>query len=467
MVLAVLAALSAACAEMRPNLVELYPHAATLPHRPVIIVPGAFGSRLRDERTGEVVWGRLANLLTSRFKLALNPLRAERTDLLDLPIDSTDMTANRDHLLAYDMFDGVAGRAFYKRIVATLTGVAGYRFGDINDPRPGQDCFAFHYDWRRDVVENGRLLGEAIARVRAAAGGPHGELPKVDLIAHSLGGLVARYYVKYGTRDVLGDRRAVLDYSGARDVDTVVLIGVPNEGSLDSLLSLNEGIRIARPLPPEAIFTMPAAYQTLPRLRIGPFIDPSGQPLDIDLYEPSNWERYGWSAFAPASLRRLREESVREFGREEGQRRYDGRIEKMRAFLAAALERAGGLNLALDRRGRVEDPVHYFAFGGDCTSTPARAMIVTGENGAVRTITRFKDLPGRLATAEIQRLMVEPGDGSVTRSSLLARHSGDAANDPMSGLHLDYSLFLCDTHRHLTENITFQDNLLQFLLYRR
>ena len=63
--------------------------------------------------------------------------------------------------------------------------------------------------------------------------------------------------------------------------------------------------------------------------------------------------------------------------------------------------------------------------------------------------------------------MVEPGDGSVTRSSLLATHSGQAAVDPQSGLHLDYSLFLCATHRSLTENVTFQDNLIQFLLYRR
>ena len=107
--LAVLA-VSSSCSGRRPNLLEVYPGAAAIEHRPVIIIPGIFGSRLRNSVTGEVVWGRLSNLLTSRFKLALTPARADRSDLLDLPIESPDPTANRDNLEAYDIFDGVAGR---------------------------------------------------------------------------------------------------------------------------------------------------------------------------------------------------------------------------------------------------------------------------------------------------------------------------------------------------------------------
>src|SRR5207249_1509213 len=77
----------ASCSQIRPDLVEVYPNAARIEHRPVIIVPGVFGSRLKNSITGEVVWGRFANLLTSRFKLALNSALSQRADLLDLPID--------------------------------------------------------------------------------------------------------------------------------------------------------------------------------------------------------------------------------------------------------------------------------------------------------------------------------------------------------------------------------------------
>ena len=64
--------------------------------------------------------------------------------------------------------------------------------------------------------------------------------------------------------------------------------------------------------------------------------------------------------------------------------------------------------------------------------------------------------------------MLEPGDGAVTKASLLARES----LDPMVPRHkwsffpLHYPLFLCAEHSQLTTNLFFQDNLLNFLLNR-
>ncbi|MGH9867190.1 MAG: esterase/lipase family protein [Candidatus Polarisedimenticolia bacterium] len=451
----------AACAEMGPNLLEVYPDAAARRHRPVIIVPGAFGSRLRNVETGEVVWGRFSNLLSSRFKLILNPSNAS-SDLLDLPIDSADLSQNRDNLVAYSLFDEVGGRAFYRAIVRTLTDVAGYKVGDIENPQPDQDCFAFYYDWRRDIPENARLLGEAIDRVLAARPGGDG---RVDIIAHSLGGLVTRYYLKYGVEDVAKGQGAIRPTNaGARRIETVVLLGVPSEGSLDTFTSLNEGWRLVRRLPAELIFTMPAAYQGLPHPESGPFIDANGTRLDVDLYDPAVWEEYGWSIFSPARLESLRQESRRQFDKGEAGARYSERLERMRAFLKAALARARRVHLALDTEDRESaDGTRVFAFGGDCIPTPARAMILPDGKGRFRTVMHLDDVPDKVRTQRIARLMSEPGDGSVTRGSLLAMNTAGAKTSP--GLKIDYALFLCDRHRNLTENVTFQDNLLHFLLY--
>jgi hypothetical protein len=65
-------------------------------------------------------------------------------------------------------------------------------------------------------------------------------------------------------------------------------------------------------------------------------------------------------------------------------------------------------------------------------------------------------------------LLLEPGDGSVTKASLLGRN----ALDPSVKRHkysfppLDHAIFLCEKHNSLTGNVNFQDNLLNELLSR-
>jgi hypothetical protein len=64
------------------------------------------------------------------------------------------------------------------------------------------------------------------------------------------------------------------------------------------------------------------------------------------------------------------------------------------------------------------------------------------------------------------KLMLEPGDGRVTKPSLLARNTLDPSL-PSKTAHafpLDFALFLCEDHSAITNNLTFQDNLLNILL---
>jgi len=73
-----------------------------------------------------------------------------------------------------------------------------------------------------------------------------------------------------------------------------------------------------------------------------------------------------------------------------------------------------------------------------------------------------KPLPG----VDYDRLMLEPGDGTVTKASLLARQTTDPtiARHKYSYFPVDYPVFLCEEHSQLTGNIDFQNNLLHALL---
>ena len=82
--------------------------------------------------------------------------------------------------------------------------------------------------------------------------------------------------------------------------------------------------------------------------------------------------------------------------------------------------------------------------------------MASGEAGAIQP------LPG----VDYDRLMLEPGDGTVTKASLLARDVLDPSRQRHAYSHFphDYAFFLCVAHDQLTGNTSFQDNLLHALL---
>ena len=89
----------------------------------------------------------------------------------------------------------------------------------------GEDFFVAFYDWRRDNERSANeylipIIDEALA---------HSNTGKVDIVAHSMGGLVSRAYIQSD------------DYRD--DVDQFIMLGTPNAGSSD-VYTLWEGGRV-------------------------------------------------------------------------------------------------------------------------------------------------------------------------------------------------------------------------------
>jgi len=89
---------------------------------------------------------------------------------------------------------------------------------DAADYTPGVTLFTFPYQWRYSNVITAKLLKDKIANVKAVCI-PSDEMDctKVDLVAHSMGGLVARQYIESD------------DYNS--DVDQLIFIAVPHKGA--------------------------------------------------------------------------------------------------------------------------------------------------------------------------------------------------------------------------------------------
>ena len=443
----VLALATGACAPrtaVRPDLGRLYARYAAKKKTPLITLPGVLGSRLIDSRSGEERWpGRAINLLTGRH-----------LDELALPVGSV----GRDDLVAEGIFYDFGGQDFYRQLLATLTGPGGYDCRPASALEADTDCVLFAWDWRRDFAGAARSLDRLIERMRSLRGDPG---LRVDLVAHSAGGLVVRYFARYGAANVLDHEpsRTDITLAGAQKIRRAVLIGTPNYGSISALQRAIMGAKVGlATLRPELLATMPGFYELLPHPERSWMIDVDGNRIDRDLYDVETWRSYRWSVFDPQVRQRVRLSSAA--STTGGAAAYLSDLE--RAFMSG-LERGRRFHRALSIP--VEDaPSEYIVFGGDCTLTPARCLLETVD-GQVRIRLDPTRVEHRVEGVDYNTQMLEPGDGRVTKASLLARDTLDPAQSAAGFFPIDYAVMICEEHAQLPSNIGFRDNLLNILLY--
>jgi pimeloyl-ACP methyl ester carboxylesterase len=440
-----LGCLVAACSSPpRPDFGRLYgTTAGSTDDTPVILIPGLFGSKLRERNTGVEVWPGAWNRV----------LFSDYADLA-LAFDPTTLEVQRDDLEAFDIAEAVLGRDFYGPIVRTLVDFGGYVRATPGTParRGERRLYVFPYDWRQDNVEQSRGLHALIDAIRADYGDAG---LRVDIVAHSMGGLIARYYLRYGPHDVLDGMPSLISLYGTNRIRKLILLGTPNFGAVSALHGYlaGEPVGLGR-IRPETLATLPSGYQLFPHPLAPWLIDSSGRALPDELFDPATWQRYEWNVYDPGVAARVRaagsgeEKSVVEL-----RRFFDHRLERARRFawMLSTPEPA--------------TPIRYVLFGGDCTLTPSR-IVVEDEAGVTHTRLSPQTVRSGAARAALEEAMLEPGDGRVTKPSLLARETIDPAapQHEESFLPVAYYFFLCERHDQLTGNVSFQNNLLNVLL---
>ena len=447
--------------EQAADLSALYDRAAQyhgVERDPIILIPGLIGSKLTHAPSDTTVWG----AFTGEFA---DPQTARGARLVGLPMEEgTPLRALRDSVRPDGALEEVETRVLglpvaldaYIDILRSL-GIGGYRdesgaLGSINYGPDHFTCFQFDYDWRRDNVENARRLHRFIQTKRAYVQREYEERFGVenydvefDIIAHSMGGLVARYYLRYGTAGLPANGNAPdITWAGADHVDQAVLVAPPNAGSAYSLKYLAEGRdfgKFAPTYPAAVLGTMPALYQVLPRGRHGALRAASDTSVVIDsLYAPSFWKRMEWGLADPDQDRVLRQ------------------------LLPAVDDPAARRHIALDHLRKSLTRARRFTAALDTPTTPPASldlMLIAGD--AEPTLAQ---LAVDRTTGELSDLATAPGDGTVLRSSALMdeRVGGRWAPTLRSPIQWSRVSFLFETHVEMTASAAFTDNLLYYLL---
>jgi pimeloyl-ACP methyl ester carboxylesterase len=208
----------------------------------VVVLPGIMGSTLAKD--GRLVWAPSAGAL-------LRALSSFGDSVLSLALPSG---IGDDH-----PGDGVTAEgllADLHAIPGVWTPVKGYNVLVEHLRRTTQNVLPVAYDWRLSSRYNGRRLANivepALDRLRAK-GGPYREA-KVVFVCHSMGGLVASWYIE---RE-----------GGSEITRKLITLGTPYRGAAKALVQLVEGVpgKIGRLAPDLTTFvrSLPSIHQLMP-----------------------------------------------------------------------------------------------------------------------------------------------------------------------------------------------------------
>jgi pimeloyl-ACP methyl ester carboxylesterase len=378
------------------------------------------GSRL-ERPDGTAAWLNVGNVF-GHHDLRLPPT---------LPLKASHDALRPFGLIGVDeMIPRLFGFTEYSDLLRLLREAGFHRNERVNSKR-GAIFHVFTYDWRRDLIESARRLGEYLDALAVARGEADA---RFNIIGHSMGGLAARYYLRYGDAEPGGP----VTWAGVKRISQLILVATPNAGSIFSLNAALNGNPVGMSnttLAARVIAHMPAIYQLMPPREAKPIVDRKGDPVaDVDLHDPATWKRFGWGPWRPHG---------------------EDDTDEERAFVTVLLERARAFHQALGQSPESNCPVPVIVLGGDCLPTLARAAAPERPGQSAR----FE--PRNAGEAEA---MIDAGDGRVARSSVLGPYL-DAESIHEWGLPEISHVFFGDADHHgIYGEPTFQSVLLRRLL---
>jgi pimeloyl-ACP methyl ester carboxylesterase len=210
-------------------------------HTPLIFIPGLMGSRLFNTLNGvdHELWADL-NKLTSIFSFT-HPLMP-----LEMAYDGVTPAKDEPAYTTIHTLPGSGG---------IITRLQGYTWGQYVDEDfygtlvgyfldrgyiENEDFWVYPYDWRKDLRTSAQELEGFLQAVQEQTGSP-----QVDIVAHSLGGLLARQYI--------------IEPGRAEKVRNAVLLGTPFLGTPKAYHALLDG---------DCLYKLPVIGYCLPKKEV-------------------------------------------------------------------------------------------------------------------------------------------------------------------------------------------------------
>ena len=219
---------------------------------PLILIPGMTGSRMENDPDQNGIYGEVwpngDRLILDPWDLSLLVLKLAPDGILPFKNTPEYTTVRVGDILRMEYI-----LDYYASTIAFFTGTnQGYV--------EGKDFFVCPYDWRKDIQEIAfGALPQTLDRCIDTALSKNPGVSKVNILAHSMGGLVSRYYMT--------------DEARAKKVHRLITLGSPFLGAPKIALALMDKLCFAEAFGmcftnPDVLFELiqnyPAAYQIAP-----------------------------------------------------------------------------------------------------------------------------------------------------------------------------------------------------------
>lgn len=427
---------------------------------PIIVIPGVAGTRLADVSSGKTAWG-------SFGYNSFWPSTEKDNKLLALPLINSQSLIGQQrnkvkptsvlekfkiNLFPFSTFKF----AVYETVVQSLK-KGGYRIVKTSDlvstsksdkntsMLDNTPMFEFAYDWRASNADSAIKLSNFIKaksnEIKSKNLDKKGQ--KFDILCHSMGCLVARYYLRYGDQG-LGTSEAAptLDWRGAEKFENIIMVAPPNKGSIEALTNLLNGYYLNKQFkwlkyPAAILGTMPSMYELLPRKDIARAVDQKGH--DVDLMDPALWQSMSWGLLDPKQENILTQISPADT------------TSNKRYILASKLQKkllqdAKLFHSRLDSKSTPPKSLKFYLFAGVGQATESQVLV-------------------NLDAKSLSIGTTQSGDGEVLRASAYAIED---TMMPYKGPIIDWNnaTFFLSNHLNLVKSNDFFVNLYDILVWR-
>jgi pimeloyl-ACP methyl ester carboxylesterase len=228
----------------------------------VIFIPGFYGSKLVDPNTDKIIWMNFKNALFNSKSLVLPGLGFE---------DAAELKP-KGILKSIPIIPYLYTKDIYGEFLDYLYESLGRKITIVE----------FSYDWRLDISKSAHELNSLVQKIHTLGA------KSVSIVAHSMGGLVTNYFLRYGGQELEGAQE---NWSGHKLIKQVVIAATPFKGTIsifkDTFAGIKFGLNTSL-LSNESFSSFPSTYQLMGNFNLY-YKNSIINYFQFELWEENNW----------------------------------------------------------------------------------------------------------------------------------------------------------------------------------